>query len=143
MGWNPFTRRKRGGQVVHVVPFPIEDITNDPGRIAKRLEQTIEEARDVPPYDPGRVMDESRKTIAFWFVGAFIMIIGLVLILTPTYNAIVFNKARVVVEETTYQPLDVEKLLATIGTLLGTPLGFVVGYYFKEEHAGKGNQAPK
>ena len=88
----------------------------------------------MPPHNPEKLMDESRKTIAYWFVISFIIIIGAVLLLVPIYNAIAFHNARVIVQESTYQPLDIAQVLATLGTLLGTPLGFVVGYYFKEEH---------
>lgn len=142
--WNPFAKRKRGGQIRFLQVPAIGDTSSDPEKIAARLSQAMKDAQEAAPaYDSGKFMDESRKTIAYWFVVAFIIIITLILVSVPIYNAIVFHGARVIVEELTYQPLDVEKILATVGTLLGTPLGFVVGYYFKEEHATRGGSIQK
>lgn len=135
---NPF-RKKGGGQNIRYIAVPTYsgDISAaSPQDIEKRLNSAIQRTQATPQkaHDPKKFMDESRKTIALTFVFSFVIIVAAVVLLVPIYNAIVFHDVRVVVEEATYRPLDVEKVLATVGTLLGAPLGFVVGYYFKEEH---------
>lgn len=135
---SPF-QKKGGGQKVRYVAIPSYATGGavSPADVEKRLNDVIEKTQETPdkPHNPEKIMDESRKTIAYWFVISFIIIVAAVLLLVPIYNAIVFHDARVVVEETSYQPLDIAQVLTTLGTLLGAPLGFVVGYYFKEEHS--------
>jgi ABC-type Fe3+ transport system permease subunit len=133
-----FRKRKKGGEKIRYITIPTYSSGMTSSRdIEKQLNEAIEKAQETSqrPHDPEKVMSESRKTIALTFVISFVVIVAVVVVGVPVYNAVVFHSARVVVEETTYQPLDMEKVLATLGTLLGTPLGFVVGYYFKEEHA--------
>jgi len=142
-----FPKKKKGGEKIRYITIPTySGALTSPRDIEKRINNAVEKAQETSqkPHDPAKIMDESRRTIALTFVWFFLGIVSFVVIAVPIYNAFFFHNARVVVEETTYQPLDIEKVLATLGTLLGTPLGFVVGYYFKEEHARlKAKTAPR
>jgi len=89
----------------------------------QRLENTAEELQ--PPHNHDEYLDKSRAKIAFKFVRWYLFYVLLVIIGVPIYN-----RYAVGAKET----IDIFKVLAQVGTLLGTPLGFVVGYYFKESN---------
>lgn len=77
-----------------------------------------------PTFDHLEHTDKSRKHIAFVFVYGYIIIVGLILIGVPLYNWLALGKPP---------EIELEKTLAQVGALIGSPLGFVVGYYFKED----------
>lgn len=96
--------------------------TEKDSRINERigeLEQTLNKLKNPTLTH----LDESRSKIAFSFVRWYFIFISLIIIGAPVYNYIAGHP----------DTLDVSKLLNQIATLLGTPLGFVVGYYFKEK----------
>ncbi len=68
--------------------------------------------------------DRSRKHIALVFVYGYIIAITIVVVCVPLYNWLALNNP---------EALDLEKIMAQLGAMIGSPLGFVVGYYFKEE----------
>lgn len=63
-----------------------------------------------------------RGAIALWFVISYIILVFVIVFGVPLYNWLVVSKPA---------PLDVGEVLTEVGTLLGSPLGFVLGYYFK------------
>jgi hypothetical protein len=77
-----------------------------------------------PSFDHLEHTDKSRKHIAYVFVWGYIIIVGVILIGIPLYNWLALGKPN---------ELELEKTLAQVGALIGSPLGFVVGYYFKED----------
>ncbi|MEO5948822.1 MAG: hypothetical protein ABIP74_00275, partial [Candidatus Saccharimonas sp.] len=68
--------------------------------------------------------DTKRAHIAMVFVYGYMITVITVIILAPLFNAF-FTDSKT--------PLDVERILAQVGSLIGAPLGFVIGYYFKED----------
>lgn len=92
----------------------------------QRLEATADELR--PPHNHDEHLDKSRSKIALKFVRWYLLYVLLIIIGVPAYNHFAVHSA---------ETIDLFKVLAQVGTLLGTPLGFVVGYYFKEESSKK------
>jgi hypothetical protein len=92
-------------------------------RELKHLQLRIEQEKK-PSFDHLEHTDKSRKHIAYVFVWGYIIIVGLILIGIPLYNWLALDKPN---------ELELEKTLAQVGALIGSPLGFVVGYYFKED----------
>ncbi len=84
----------------------------------------FQEKVDNPAFDHRKHKDESRKTIAYIFVWGYIGIVSFILVGVPVYNLVALNNP---------QELDLIKILSQAGALLGAPVGFVVGYYFKED----------
>jgi hypothetical protein len=138
--WHPFKRKKRGGGGIRYLHTPVYygEASSSKDILAK-IDQSLQEVTQSPEkeHNADKLKDESRKMIALTFVFAFVIAVGIVIVFVPVYNAIVFRDAKVVVQQAQFAPLDIEKTLATLGSILGTPLGFVVGYYFKEEYNNK------
>lgn len=88
----------------------------------QRLEATADQLQ--PPHNHDEHLDKSRSKIALKFVRWYLFYVLLIIIGVPAYNHYAVHSA---------EAIDLFKVLAQVGTLLGTPLGFVVGYYFKEE----------
>ncbi len=66
----------------------------------------------------------SRSRIAYCFTLAFIAITSVIIVGGPIYNATLEKES----------PLDVAQLLSNFVAQFGTPLGFVLGYYFKDKN---------
>ena len=125
MNFWPFSRKKRGGQAViyHTSSFPFATQVNGSADLESRLGTLEEKIDSVKPHDPQKLNDESRAQIAKFFVHAFVWLIVLVLVFIPLYNWLALDKP---------QPIEIDKTLAQVGGILGTPLGFIVGYYFEK-----------
>lgn len=74
-----------------------------------------------PKFDAKKHKDETRARIALWFTGGFFILLGTILILTPIYN--IFLSPNNVI------PL--KDILLVFSGVIGSPFGFVIGYYFK------------
>jgi hypothetical protein len=68
-------------------------------------------------------MDTKRSEIALIFVWGYLALVFTVIIGVPGYNLAAGHATA----------LELDKIISQVGGLLGTPLGFVVGYYFKDE----------
>lgn len=71
------------------------------------------------PFDPEEHKDKTRSHIAKLFSWGYLIIIAVAMIGAPIYNI----WAKEVVE-----PRD---LLITLSSVIGSPFGFIIGYYFK------------
>jgi hypothetical protein len=89
----------------------------------QRLEATADQLQ--PPHNHDEYLDKSRSKIALKFVRWYLFYVLLIIIGVPAYNHYAVHSN---------ETIDLFKILAQVGTLLGTPLGFVVGYYFKEDN---------
>lgn len=69
--------------------------------------------------------NRSRSRIAYGFTFAFIGLLGLVIVGAPIYNATIGKD----------MPLNLTELITTFVAQFGTPLGFVLGYYFKDKNS--------
>jgi hypothetical protein len=75
-------------------------------------------------FDAKKHKDTKRAHIAMVFVYGYMITVAAVIVGAPLFNA-AFTDSN--------EPLDVERILAQVGSLIGAPLGFVIGYYFKED----------
>lgn len=75
-------------------------------------------------FDAKKHKDTKRSHIALVFVYGYMAMIAITVIGAPVYNAIVLSEPI---------EIDLERILAQVGSLIGAPLGFVIGYYFKED----------
>jgi hypothetical protein len=75
-------------------------------------------------FDPKKHKDTKRAHIAMVFVYGYMLLVAIVIVGAPLFNA-VFTDSK--------DALDVERILSQVGSLIGAPLGFVIGYYFKED----------
>lgn len=87
-------------------------------------ERIVKSKKDKPSFDHLEHTDKSRKHISFVFVYGYIIVIAVIVIGVPLYNRWILNNP---------EPLELDRLLSQVGALIGSPLGFVVGYYFKED----------
>ena len=95
--------------------------TNNLDKRLNRLEETA--SKLSPPHDHAEHLDKSRSKIALKFVRWYLFFVFLIIVGVPLYNRYAIGQKNAI---------DEYKILAQVGTLLGTPLGFVVGYYFKD-----------
>lgn len=75
-------------------------------------------------FDPLEHKDKTRSTIAIFFVRWFFYLIAFSLIFVMVYNSWVASAQGV-------EFINPKDLILVITGAIGTPLGFVVGYYFK------------
>ncbi|MBF9434647.1 hypothetical protein HA133_01690 [Mycobacteroides chelonae] len=85
-----------------------------------RLDQRAKEEK----FDPKKHKDTKRAHIALVFVYGYMALVAIIIVGAPLFNAF-FTSSK--------EPLDVERILSQVGSLIGAPLGFVIGYYFKED----------
>jgi hypothetical protein len=119
MSFLAFFRRKKGGRA-----YTYYSSQNNPGPSSLsreslgRLEQKAEE-----PFDARKHKDTKRAQIALIFVRSYVWIVVIIIVGIPLYNWAVGQP----------KGLEIDATLAQLGALIGSPLGFVVGYYFKED----------
>lgn len=113
--------KKGGNQVSNSRPVVVsaDEYMKSLERIG-RLGQRVKEEK----FDPKKHKDTKRAHIAMVFVYGYMITIAIIIVGAPLFNA-VFTDSK--------EPLDIERVLAQVGSLIGAPLGFVIGYYFKED----------
>lgn len=88
-----------------------------------RLEQIIDKEKN---FDPKKHKDETRAKIAITFIYGFYGALATVFLLGGLANMVIILSDK-------NTPLaDIKGLILTVSSIIGTPLGFVTGYYFKE-----------
>lgn len=97
-----------------------------PKKTISEINHWIESTENIisqkPNFDPIQHNDETRSSIAKYFVVFYLcIIIGILIIgfLAQIYFQI---------------DIDIKEILSIVGTLIGSPLGFVLGYYFKSNN---------
>lgn len=111
-----FRRKRRGGNV----SWSFLDTPSGLG-VHEKL-QDLSTKVESAPFNPVEHLDKKRAFIAIVFVFGFLALLLIVIVGVPIYNAAIGQGEKI----------DLNTTLSTVGGLLGTPLGFVVGYYFKE-----------
>lgn len=82
---------------------------------------------------------ETRSALTLFFLKGFFLLLVLFAIFVWVYNEWVVSwvlelkKAGIENAVDYLKPLELEKVLSIIITALGTSLGFIIGYYFKEK----------
>lgn len=120
-----FSRKKGGSQLFYVNKAGTNaSLDDDSGADAHAsLERLIDDVNKKDPFNRVEHLDKKRAFIALIFVWGYLGLVFLIMVGAPLYNKSIGNT----------EPIDLDKILAQVGALLGTPLGFVVGYYFKED----------
>ena len=118
-----FHRRKKGNTTVNNTYAWADDYTS-PEQSQSTYDSFDELQQTAKQFDHIEFMDTKRAQIALKFVHWYLFYVALVLIGVPLFNAFAVHSN---------ESLDIYKILAQVGTLLGSPLGFVVGYYFKSD----------
>lgn len=99
-----------------------------------RLEalEVAAETSSTKTYDRDELNDRTRASIALFFVQGFFALIAGTIIVSMIYNIIMCHGITDA-EECAKMSLGVKDLLAAVTGFSGTPLGFVIGYYFKDQ----------
>jgi hypothetical protein len=111
-----FFQRKKGGQHSYTTYRPLGP--SGPRESLGRLEEKTEQ-----PFDPRKHKDTKRSQIALIFVWSYVLTVIIIIIGIPLYNWAIGQPKLI----------EIDTTLAQLGALIGSPLGFVVGYYFKED----------
>ena len=119
MAEKPSSEKNKGGDNKKDVVYSYYNTQLLSDRLKRRNDRAIAEK-----FDPRKHKDTKRSHIALVFVYGYMITTLLIIIFVPLYNA--SNIADP-------QPLDLERILSQIGALIGAPLGFVIGYYFKDD----------
>jgi hypothetical protein len=125
MSFLSFFARRVGQPVTYYIETDSDTrLVLDNFAILQKTAQNTKDQWSVEQYDTTK-----RGTIALWFVVSYILLVFIIVFGVPLYNWLVAQKPA---------PLDVSQVLTEVGTLLGSPLGFVLGYYFKGGEKDKG-----
>jgi hypothetical protein len=96
----------------------------------KELKKEIESAKsNAATFNPLKELGETRSKIAKQFVFWYFILIGGSFIFTLIYNLLIFWLFPKFMPEQIIAPKDI---LLTAAGIVGSPLGFIVGYYFKD-----------
>lgn len=87
------------------------------------IERSIAEVKALAEVKNENRDSESRSSIARIITVSFVCLTALILIGVPVYNATIGREFQI----------DISDLLGTFGSLYGTALGFVLGYFFKDK----------
>ena len=75
---------------------------------------------------------KTRSTLTLTFMRGFF---GMLIFAFAVYWIIDLKNSGLVEESTKLHLLEIDKILSIIIGALGTSLGFIIGYYFKEKHS--------
>lgn len=117
---------EKGGVSMASSSRPIFMRTDD-AAVMKSLESKIDKLgkrSKEEKFDPKKHKDTKRAQIAMVFVWGYIALVAIIIVGAPLFNAILAGSK---------EPIDIERVLSQVGSLIGAPLGFVIGYYFKED----------
>jgi hypothetical protein len=117
-----FLRRRRGGDNTAVYRVPGSGVIYGSPQARENLGRL--EKKGEEPFDHKKHKDTKRSQIALIFVRSYVGAVAIIIIGIPLYNWAIGQPKN----------LEIDTTLAQLGALLGTPLGFVVGYYFKEDN---------
>ena len=91
---------------------------------------------------PAQRDGQTRSTLTIWFLCGFFGLLVFSFIFVMWYNSYLVDwvlklKNAGLENASEYlKPLELDKVLSVIITALGTSLGFIIGYYFKEKQSG-------
>lgn len=98
---------------------------------SKELKQELESTKtDVATFNPSKELGETRSRIAKQFVFWYFIVLCGSFVLSLIYNLIILFLCN---KEQCQQAVIIPKdILITVMGIVGSPLGFIVGYYFKD-----------
>lgn len=86
-----------------------------------------------------RSEESTRHSLTFYFIIGFFILIALGAVFVAIYNSLAvgwvikLNAAGLVEQSNKVPFLELDKVLSIIISSLGTSLGFIIGYYFKNK----------
>ncbi|GAC1413869.1 MAG: hypothetical protein NVSMB66_6540 [Candidatus Doudnabacteria bacterium] len=101
------------------------------GELVRQLEKLEAAGKRLEDYNPEEFRDRTRSLIAKVFVFGFFIILLLTIFSTMGYNWMIFHQCKVSEEFCRNQLLSVKDMVVEVIGFVGSPLGFVLGYYFK------------
>lgn len=100
----------------------------EPADLKKMLQEVMEQQTSInPKFDPKQHKDKTRSAIALIFTWGYFGIILIGLVGVPVYNFLIIY----FLPQGQLPTLDLKDVILTIGGILGSTFGFVLGYYFK------------
>ncbi|WP_313069527.1 hypothetical protein [Atlantibacter hermannii] len=122
------------------------DNVADMSKLLESLKNQVDKTEDAADDAEGKANTnsknegETRSALTISFLGGFFALIALSGLFVLWYNNSVVSwvihlKEAGVPDASNYlKPLELEKVLSVIIGALGTSLGFIIGYYFKEKN---------
>lgn len=99
-----------------------------PTKTSVVLDDIQRKLNQVTKYNPIEHRDKTRSKVAFWFTIGYFALLGVTLVGAPMYNAVLMVHYGITDPSLL---LPIKDVLLTIAGIVGGPIGFVVGYYFK------------
>ena len=93
------------------------------GSLTKDVEQTLQETTPAV-----KVEDKTRSALGKIFVRWFFLLLILILVGWTLYNIFIYGQVG-----NTELFVDMKTLIPVVWSVIGTPLWFVMGYYFKDD----------
>ena len=93
------------------------------------LEKRLADTQNKINFDPIEHNDRTKSKIATTFVNYYFWIIIGTILVGLLHNLIIFFMTK-----DGSLTLSIKDLLLIITTAIGSPLGFIIGYYFKENN---------
>jgi hypothetical protein len=103
------------------------DSNTDITEVEGQLEVDTAEAL-VKRYDSQEYNDKTKSQIALKFVNWFFRLVILSLVIAFAYNLVILFLLK-----DDSKLVDVKEMILTIAGVIGGPLGFILGYYFKTQ----------
>jgi hypothetical protein len=99
-----------------------------PTLLSRNLLELINKFNVAKEFNPREHEDKTRSSVAICFTLGYFFLLLIALVGTPVYDAILMVKYGLTDPS---QLLQVKDVLLTVAGIIGGPIGFVVGYYFK------------
>lgn len=94
--------------------------------------QELQRKKDLPAYNPKKHEDHTRAWVTGLFILGYFFLLILAEIFVYIYNYHILSLIKEGVKLETNLLFDIKNVLFVLTSALGTPLGFIIGYYFKE-----------
>ena len=107
----------------------------------KKAQQAKKAAEDEENISKNNILSEesTRHSLTFFFIIGFFILIAFGAIFVAVYNSLAvgwvikLNAAGLAEQSSKVPFLELDKVLSIIVSALGTSLGFIIGYYFKNK----------
>lgn len=98
--------------------------TDTLSRVQERKERAYEKAEI---YNPIKQEGDTRTSIARSFVTGYFSLFAIIIVGIPVYNFLTVSQLG-----SSELVVDLNDILLTFSSVIGSALGFVIGYYFKK-----------
>jgi Ca2+/Na+ antiporter len=111
----------------------------DLAKVAAARAQSAAKSQEASSKEKLRSDEDTRHSLTFLFLVGFFTLIGLGALFVAFYNSLAvdwvikLNAAGMSDQSRKITFLELDKVLSLIVSALGTSLGFIIGYYFKNK----------